>query len=63
MGFLPLDFYEKVKYAQFLHDGSEIFIKRPPKHHVQTGELRPNGGLTLPMVKPNVEVPVIEIFL
>ena len=63
MGFLPLDFYEKVKYAQFLHDGSEIFIKRPGRHHGQTGELKPVGGLTLPMLKPNVEVPVIEIFL
>ena len=63
MGFLPLDFYEKVKYAQFLHDGSEIIIKRPGRHHGQTGELKPVGGLTLPMLKPNVEVPVIEVFL
>ena len=63
MGFLPLDFWEKVKYAQFLHDGSEIFIKPPPQVHGQTGELKPVGGLTVPMVKPNVEIPVIEVFL
>jgi alpha-L-fucosidase len=63
MGFLPLDFWEKVKYAQFLHDGSEIFIVPPRKAHGQTGELKPVGGLKLPMVKPMVEVPVVEMFL
>ena len=63
MGFLPLDFYEKVKYAQFLHDGSEIFIRHPSRRHVQTGDLKPVGGLTVPMLKPDVVVPVIEIFL
>ena len=63
MGFIALEFWEKVKYAQFLHDGSEILIRRPGKHHVQTGDLKPIGGLTLPMLKPNVEVPVVEIFL
>ncbi len=62
MGFLPIDFWEKVKYAQFLHDGSEIKIRRPPARHGQTGEVRQLGGLTLPMLKPNVEVPVIEVF-
>ena len=64
MKFLPLAFYEKVKYAQFLHDGSEIAIKHPSnRHHVQTGVLKPVGGLVIPILKPNVEVPVIEIFL
>ena len=63
MGFLPLGFYEKVKYAQFLHDGSEILIKRPGRRHGQSGELKPVGGLVLPVLKPHVEVPVIEVFL
>lgn len=62
MGFLPIDFWEKIKYAQFLHDGSEIMIRRPPARHVQTGDVPHPGGLTLPMLKPNVEVPVIEVF-
>ena len=63
MGFLPLDFYGKVKYAQFLHDGSEIVVRNPVARHGQQGDLKPVGGLVLPMQKPNVSVPVIEIFL
>ena len=63
MGFLPLDFYEKVKYAQFLHDGSELIVKKPPVHHGQSGETKPVGGITLPVLKPDVVVPVVEIFL
>lgn len=63
MGFQPLDFYERVKYAQFLHDGSEIAIKKPNRSHGQSGELKPVGGLSLPMLKPKVTVPVVELFL
>jgi len=63
MGFLPLDFYEKVKYAQFLHDGSEIRIRNPLNIHGQSGELKPVGGITLPVLKPDVVVPVVELFL
>ena len=63
MGFLPLDFYEKVKYAQFLHDGSEIFIRKPSNVHGQSGDLKPVGGVSLPMLKPDVAVPVVELFL
>ena len=63
MGFLPLDFCEKVKYAQFLHDGSEILINRPSRGPEQAGGMKPVGGLTLPMHKPRVEIPVIEMFL
>ena len=57
------DFYEKVKYAQFLHDGSEIFIRKPSNVHGQSGELKPVGGVTLPVQKPDVVVPVVELFL
>ncbi len=43
----------KVKYAQLLHDASEISFKE------KDGELT----LNLPQVKPNVEIPVVEMFL
>ena len=56
---------DKVKYAQLLHDGSEIlFTKGELKHH---GVGLPKGDnllvLELPVVKPDVVVPVIELFL
>ena len=43
----------KIKYAQFLHDASEIKYKEEGNNIV----------LTLPAGKPNMEVPVIELFL
>jgi alpha-L-fucosidase len=54
----------KVKYAQLLHDASEAPIKDLPdwqSHHVAL----PEGTvvLNLPVVKPKVEVPVVEMFL
>jgi len=54
----------KVKYAQFLHDASEIKITTPP--------VRSRGGddsgeqdlsLVLPVLKPDVEIPVVELIL
>ena len=63
MGFLPLDFFSRVEYAQFLHDGSELQFKGPSSHHPQTGEVKAVSGLRLPILKPNVAVPVIECFL
>jgi alpha-L-fucosidase len=64
MGYLPLEFFDKVDYAQFLHDGSELSLKVPPKRHSQTGEQKNFlGGLALPVNKPDVSVPVVEIFL
>ena len=63
MGFLPLDFYEKVQYAQFLHDGSELVVRSPIAHHGQSGETKSVGGVVLPIVKPDVVVPVVELFL
>ncbi|MDR2472438.1 MAG: alpha-L-fucosidase [Tannerella sp.] len=54
MGTLKLPGYKgKVKYAQFLHDNSEI-------------RFRENGddiSLSLPVLKPNYEIPVVEIIL
>jgi len=55
----------KVQYAQFLHDASEIKITEPPQRS-RSGDTQ-NGEndlvLHLPVGKPNVEIPVIEVFL
>lgn len=64
MGFLPLDFFDRVAYAQFLHDGSEIALVAPKARHNQNGEQQgEKGGLALPMRRPSVPVPVVELFL
>ncbi|MBO5751018.1 MAG: alpha-L-fucosidase [Kiritimatiellae bacterium] len=64
MGYLPIEFFDKVEYAQFLHDGSEIFLMAPLKRHSQSGDqTKFFGGLVLPVLKPDVSVPVIELFL
>jgi alpha-L-fucosidase len=54
----------KVKYAQFLHDASEIKISEPRQHN-RGGDEHSSGDLdlSLPVAKPNVEIPVIELFL
>lgn len=55
----------KVKYAQFLHDASEIKITEPRESNGErdkTEEQR-DLNLALPVTKPNVEIPVIELFL
>ncbi len=54
----------KVKYAQFLHDASEIKFGKP-RHNVTYQEKLADQDviLILPVVKPNVEIPVIELFL
>ena len=55
----------RVKYAQLLHDGSEIQMTEGELKHFGVG--LPKGDdllvMTLPVVKPDVIVPVIEIFL
>ncbi len=43
----------KVKYAQFLHDASEVLYKEDNDDIV----------LQLPVVKPNTQIPTIELFL
>ncbi len=54
----------KVKYAQFLHDASEINITAPYGHQMQGSIATENDlNLRLPVNKPNVEIPVIEVFL
>ena len=64
MGRLPISFESKVDYLQFLHDGSELFVKKIPdwqKHNCP--DVKDDGFIELPVVKPAVEVPVIEVFL
>jgi len=53
-----------VKYAQFLHDGSEIKFGKP-RHNVTHQENLEEKDLMLilPMVKPDIEIPVIELIL
>ena len=54
----------KIKYAQFLHDRSEIQFGKP-RHNVTYQESLGAKDiiLILPVVKPNVGIPVIELFL
>lgn len=54
---------DKVRYAQFLHDGSEILF-----HEQGAGPVSPASGekdliLMIPIPKPDVEIPVIELVL
>jgi len=65
MGYLPLQFWDKVSYAQFLHDASEVKVVPPAKRHEQGGDApkRWYGGLVLPVVKPACEVPVVELWI
>ena len=63
-GFLNVPFADRIEYAQFLHDGSEIKLKLAPAVHAAEGSHYENaGGLILPVIKPDVTIPVVEIFL
>ncbi|HOI50381.1 MAG TPA: hypothetical protein PK167_13805, partial [Prolixibacteraceae bacterium] len=54
----------KVKYAQFLHDASEIKVSAPPQRNRGGGLDAANDlSLSLPVIKPHVEIPVIELIL
>jgi len=48
---------DKVKYVQFLHDASEI------RFTTGSNETKSNINLQLPVLKPPVEIPVLEIYL
>ncbi|MEU8225388.1 alpha-L-fucosidase [Kribbella sp. NPDC048915] len=52
----------QVEYTQFLHDGAEV---RPPSHPLALLHAPDPDDLwlELPIVKPDVTVPVIEVFL
>jgi len=62
---LHLDgFRGKVEYAQLLNDASEVRMRELPPHQaaMESGA-RDTLTLELPVRKPNVAVPVIELFL
>lgn len=61
--FLLKGYGDKVKYAQFLHDASEIKIGKPRGHWIKQETRENDINLILPVNKPNVEIPVIELFL
>ncbi len=58
-------FAGKVEYAQLLNDASEVKMTTTMPPHQAALETAAEGTLTLelPVVKPNVTVPVIELFL
>ncbi len=62
---LHLDgFADKVEYAQLLHDASEIRFQKPRAGHTGDSSLDTQTlTLELPVQKPNVTVPVVELFL
>ncbi len=55
----------KVDYAQFLHDGSEVRFHEKQVPHFSEGATQADDllVLTIPVIKPNVVVPVIELML
>ena len=63
MGSLACSFADKVKWARFLHDGSEIEIKPLNKYLTAAYPEVPKHNFILPVVKPDVEMPVIEVQL
>lgn len=61
-----LPFVERVEYAQLLHDASEVAMRGVEAwqlYHAGDGMTDKTLSLTLPQMKPNVTVPVIELFL
>jgi alpha-L-fucosidase len=58
MGSLTLkNMGDKVKYIQFLHDASEI------RYSAGRDEAKNDLNLQLPVLKPPVEIPVLEVML
>jgi alpha-L-fucosidase len=56
MGSLVLsDMADKVKYIQFLHDASEIKFRKAENSN--------DLNLVLPVLKPDSEIPVLEVYL
>lgn len=58
-------FKGKIEYAQLLNDASEVKIEERPAWKAQySGEVAGNSEMiALPVQKPNVTVPVVELFL
>jgi len=57
-------FKGKIAYAQLLHDASEVQIVRGYSNPIITETVHNETLiLGLPIIKPDVKIPVIEIFL
>ncbi len=56
-------FAERVEYAQFLNDASEVRLGLDAWHAGQIGTGAAGVVLNLPQVRPSVAVPVVELFL
>jgi alpha-L-fucosidase len=55
---------DRVEYAQLLNDASEVGLRMSDWHAGQSSAVdRKTLTLTLPTIKPNVTIPVIELFL
>jgi alpha-L-fucosidase len=66
MPFLGGVLADRVDYAQLLNDASEIRFHRPPAVGGHTSPQGAGGNtltLTLPVQRPDVVVPVVELFL
>jgi alpha-L-fucosidase len=57
------NFKGKVNYAQFLHDASEIKITAKESIWIKEEGNSNDLNLNLPVIKPNVVIPVIELIL
>jgi len=58
--------YEKVKYAQFLHDGSEVVIEKVMTAQAGDDSIAAKDGdlvIRVPRTRPDVVVPVVELKL
>ena len=56
----------RVEYAQLLNDGSEVLYQNQDDYiegHMQQRTPKNAISIELPVVKPNVEIPVVELFL
>ncbi len=54
----------KIDYVQFLHDASEIKIAPLKGHHMEDEAIAATDvNILLPVNKPPIEIPVIEVFL
>jgi alpha-L-fucosidase len=56
---------DKIDYAQFLHDGSEILYTVDSVDHFSEARTEKAGlvAFKIPPTQPNTLVPVIEVFL
>ncbi len=55
---------DKIKYAQLLHDASEVLFSDKDGGPLRENKVEKNAVvMSLPIKKPEIEIPVIEVFL